>query len=113
MEYFLTISNFYIVNDRSQPTYETTRVSSYVNVTIVNNQLRRVTDWTCGIQESCSHHKILTFNLGMVRQDKPINNTDYVGLRYITKNENFEKFEAMLASMRTKFNCEKRRASRE
>jgi len=66
---------------------------------IVNNQLlRRVTDWTCGIQESCSDHKILTFNCGMVRQDKHINNTDYVGLRYITKNEDFKKFEAMSAS---------------
>jgi len=42
----------------------------------------------------------------MVRQDKPINNTDYVGFRYITKKEDFEKFEAMLASNMTKFNCE-------
>jgi hypothetical protein len=41
----------------------------------------------------------------MVRQDKPINNTDYVGLRYIIKNEDFRKFEAILASsMMTKFN---------
>jgi len=30
-------------------------------------------------------YKILTFNLGMGRQDKPINNTDYVGLRYVIK----------------------------
>ena len=75
---------------------------------IVNNQLlRRVTDWTRGTQESCSDHKILTFNLEMVRQDKLINNIDYVGLRYITKNEDFKKFEAMLASnMMTKFKCE-------
>jgi hypothetical protein len=108
LEDFLTISNFYIVNDRSKPTFETTRGSSYVDLTIVNNQLlRRVTDWTCGIQESCSDHKILTFNLGMVRQDKPIHNTDYVGIRYIIKNEDFGKFEASLASnMITKFNCE-------
>jgi hypothetical protein len=43
----------------------------------------------------------------MVKQDKPINNTDYVGLRYIIKNEDFGKFEAILASnMMTKFNCE-------
>jgi hypothetical protein len=98
----------YIVNDRSDPTFETTRGSSYVDLMIVNNLLlRRVTDWTCGIQKSCSDHEILTFNLGMVRQDKPINNTDYVGLRCITKNADFEKFEAILASnMMTKFNCE-------
>ena len=105
----LTISNLNIVNDRSEPTFETTRCSSYVDLTIVNNQLlRRVTDWTCGIQESCSDHKILTFNLEMVRQDKPINNnTDYVGIRYIIKNEDFGKFEASLPSnMCTKFNCE-------
>ena len=48
----------------------------------------------------------------MVRQDKPINNTDYVGLRYIIKNEDFRKFEAILASsMMTKFNCENNKAS--
>jgi hypothetical protein len=84
LEEFLTIHNLYIVNDRSEPTFETTRGSSYVDLTIVNNQLlRRVTDWTCGIQESCSDHKILTFNLGMARQDNPINNTGYVGIRYV------------------------------
>jgi hypothetical protein len=72
------------------------RGSSYVDLTIVNNQLLRyVTDWTCGIEEIFSDHKILTFNLGMVRQDKHINNTDYVGLRYIIKNEDFSKFEAI------------------
>jgi len=107
LEDFLTISNLYIVNDRSEPTFETTRGSSYVDLTIVNHQLlRHVTDWTCGIQESCSDHKILTFNLGMVRQDKPIILTDYVGIRYIIKNEDFGKFDAILASnMITKFNC--------
>ena len=80
----------HIVNDMSEPTFEKTRGRSYVDLTIVNNKLfRRVTDWPCGIQGCCSEHKILTFNLGMVRQDKPINNTHYVGLRYIIKNEDF------------------------
>jgi ribonuclease HI len=37
----------------------------------------------------------------MVRYDKPINNTDYVGLRYIIKNEDFGKFEAILTSNKT------------
>ena len=92
----------------SEPTFETTRGSSYVDLRIINNQLLGcVTHWTCDIQERCSDNKILTFNLGMVRQDKTINNTDCVGLRYIIKNEDFRKFEAILASnMMTKFNCE-------
>jgi hypothetical protein len=104
---FLTISNLYIINYRSEPTFKT-RGNSYVNLTIVNYQLsRRLTDWTCGIQESCSDHNILTFSPGMVRQDKPINNTDYVGIRYTINNEDFGKFEAILTSnMITKFNCE-------
>jgi hypothetical protein len=60
LEDFLTNHNLYTVNDRSEPTFETTRGSSNVDLMIVNNQLlRRVTGWTCGIQESCSHHKIL------------------------------------------------------
>jgi hypothetical protein len=54
LEDFITIHNLKIVNVRSEPTFETTRGSSYVDLTIVNNQLiRRVTDWTCGTQESC------------------------------------------------------------
>jgi hypothetical protein len=54
LEDFLNISNLYLVNDRSEPTFETTRGSRYVDLTIINNQLlRRLTDWTCGTQESC------------------------------------------------------------
>jgi len=100
-----------IVNLRTEPTFETTRGSSYVDLTIVNNQLlRRVTDWTCCIQESCSDHKILSFNLGMDRQDNSINNTEYMGLLYIIKNEDYGKFEAILASnMMTTINCENRK----
>jgi hypothetical protein len=72
LEEFLTIYNVYPVNDRSEPTFETTRGSSYVDLTIVNNQLlRRVTDFTCGKQEGCSDHKIITFNLGILRQEEP------------------------------------------
>jgi len=42
----------------------------------------------------------------MVRQDKPIN-TDYITIGYTIKNEDFGKFEAILASnMITKCNCE-------
>jgi hypothetical protein len=104
LEDFLTIYNLHIVNDRSEPTFET-RGSSYVDLTIINDQLlRRVSDWTCGVQESCSDHKVLTFTLGMARQDPPLDNTQHVGLRYIIKNDDFGKFEAALASnMITKF----------
>jgi hypothetical protein len=43
----------------------------------------------------------------MARQDKPLNNTDYLVIRYIIRNEDLGKFEAILASnMITKFNCE-------
>jgi hypothetical protein len=108
LEDFITIQHLNIVNVRSEPTFETTRGSSYVDLTIVNNQLlRRVTDWTCGIQESCSDHKILTFSLGMARRDTTFNNTDNAGIRYIAKNEDFGKFQATLAAkLTTKFNCE-------
>jgi hypothetical protein len=45
-----------------------------------------------------------------MRQDKPINNTDYVGLRYIIKSKDFGKFAAILASnMFTKFNRENKK----
>jgi hypothetical protein len=35
LEDFLTTSNQYIVNDRSEPTFETTRCSSYVELTLL------------------------------------------------------------------------------
>jgi len=100
-----------IVNLRTEPTFETTRFSGFLDSTIVNNQLlRRVTDWTCGIQESCSDHKILSFNLGMDRQDKPINNTEYMGLIYIIKNVDYGTFEAILAyNITNTFNGENRK----
>jgi len=73
LEEYLSICNLNMVNHRTEPTFETTRGSSYVDLTIVNNELLScVTDWTCGIQECYSDHKILSFNLGMDRQDKPI-----------------------------------------
>jgi hypothetical protein len=105
---FLTIYNLHVVNDRSEPTFETARGSSYVDLTIIDNQLiRQVTNWACGLQESCLDHTIITFNLGMVRQDRPITNTDYMGIRCLVKKEDFGRFEAMLASnMVVKFNCE-------
>ena len=50
----------------------------------------------------------------MDRQDKPINNTEHRGLRYIIKNEDYGKFEAILESnMKTIFNCEKRKENLE
>jgi hypothetical protein len=110
LEELLTIYNLYIVNDTSEPTFKTTRCSSYtyVDLTIVNHQLIRcVTDWTCGKQESSSDHKIIIFNLGIARQEKHTSNIDYVGIRYIIKNGNFIKFEATVAyNLVSKFNCE-------
>jgi len=46
----------------------------------------------------------------MDRQDKPINNTENMGLRYIIKNKEYGTFEAILASNKTTtFNCENRK----
>jgi hypothetical protein len=46
----------------------------------------------------------------MVKQDKTINITDCVKIRYIIKNENFGKFEATLMSnMNNKFNCQNKK----
>jgi hypothetical protein len=49
----------------------------------------------------------------MLRQDKPINNADYVGIRYVIKNEDLGKSEAILASNMNKFNCENNKESLE
>jgi hypothetical protein len=47
-----------------------------------------------------------------VKQDKFINKTDYVGIRYIIKNEDFGKLEANLTyDFNTRFNCENNKES--
>jgi len=44
----------------------------------------------------------------MDRQGKPINNTEYMGLRYIIDYEDYGKFKAILTSnMTSTFICEK------
>jgi hypothetical protein len=74
---------------------------------VVNNRLlRKVTGWTSGKKESCSDHKIIIFNSEMMRQENHISNNDYPRTRYIIKNWDFRKFEAVLASnLICKFNC--------
>ena len=43
----------------------------------------------------------------MVRQDRPVTNTDYVAIRYTVQKKDFGRFEAILASnMISKCNCE-------
>jgi hypothetical protein len=89
----------HIIKERSEPTFETTRGSSYVDLTLTNVRLLgKVLDWTCWVQESSSGYKILTFNLGLTRQDTPLNNTHHVGFKYIIRNEDFGRFETALVS---------------
>ena len=63
--------------------------------------------WRAHGQIYYSDHRLLTFNLGMVTQDRLIDNTDFVGLRYAIRNEDYGRFEAILSSnMMITFNCE-------
>ena len=107
LEEFLTINNLHIVNEKSEPTFETMRGKSYIDLTITNNQLiRRVTEWTCGIQESCSDHKILTFKIEIQRETYRALIPDLTGTRY-TIQKDLKKFDENLnVNLISKFNCE-------
>ena len=63
LEEYLTISSLHIINENTGiPTFETRREKSWIDLTISNNHLlSRIKDWKCGEEESCSDHKIISF----------------------------------------------------
>ena len=106
LEEYLICNDLYVLNEATKtPTFQSIRGSSYTDLTITNSRLiRNVTDWTCGEEESCSDHNLVNFKIASVSnvQDR----TTFTGVRYITKQEDYKKFDTNLAAnFISTFNC--------
>jgi hypothetical protein len=83
--------------------------SSSIDLTIANSRLvRYVSDWTCGEEESCSDHNIVNFKIASVNNGK--GKMNYMGVRYITNQEGYKKFDNnLVANFISTFNLLTRR----
>ena len=98
LEEFLICNDLYILNEATEtPTFQSNRGSSCIDLTITNNRLvRYVSDWICGVEESCSDHNIVTFKISNVNSGK--GEMNYMGVRYITTQEDYQMFDTNLAT---------------
>jgi len=79
------------------PTFHSNKGSSHIDLTITNSRIvRYVPDWIWGEEESCSDHNIVNFKIASVNNGK--GKIDYMEVRYITKQEDYKKFDTNLAT---------------
>ena len=106
LEDFVTTSELFLMNEPTGiPTFETIRGRSWIDLTLCNGKIAAtITDWTNGKDESCSDHKIISFNIVMRKQD--YREIHYIGKRYYTREEDYKKFESVLTTnLLSKFKC--------
>ena len=66
--------------------------------------MRFVFDWICRQEESCSDHNIVNFKIASVNKGK--GKMNHMGVRYITNQEDYKKFDTSLATnFISTFNC--------
>ena len=85
LEEFLTYNQLHIMNeDSTRTTFQSTRGSSNIDLTIANNHmLAAIKDWELLEEESCSDHNIIKYNLNF-NPDKA-HKYDPQGLRFVIK----------------------------
>jgi len=98
LEEFLICNDLYVMNEATEtPTFQSNRGSSCIELTIANSRLvRYLSDWTCGEEESCSEHNIVNFKITSVNNGK--GKMNYMGVRYITNQQDYKKFDTNLAA---------------
>ena len=91
LEEYLTTSELHILNNRTEvPTFEGSRGSSFIDLTLCNNEiLRYVSKWSVLDEESCSDHNIITYSITAEQQ----NTFSYIRPMYIIKENNWETFD--------------------
>jgi hypothetical protein len=92
LEEYLSSRDLNIMNEESElTTFQSTRGRSNIDITITNNPLlKKLTDWQISTEDSLSDHNIIQFNIGQNNNGKQYN---YTGMRYITTEETFSKFD--------------------
>jgi hypothetical protein len=87
LEVFFASNQLHIINEDSTKTFHSSRGSSNIGLTIVNNQmLAAIKDWEISEEKSCSDHKIIKFNLSFTTNNKE-QKYIFLGTRYITKEQ--------------------------
>jgi hypothetical protein len=91
-ELFIAGNQLYIINEDSpRRTFQRSRRTSNVDLTIVNNpMLADVTHWEIAEEESVSDHNILKFSINFERDNTNISNTPE--LRYIIREQQSTEF---------------------
>jgi len=101
-ELFIAGNQLYIINEDSpRRTFQSSRGTSNIDLTIVNNpKLADVTHWEIAEEESVSDHNSLKFSINFERDNKNISNTS--GLRYIIREQQNTEFYNNLFNMISK-----------
>jgi hypothetical protein len=89
LEEFLASDQLHIINeDSAKTTFQSSKVSSNIHLTIVNNQvLAVIRDCEISEEESCSDHNIIKFNLNLTNDKVKI--YSFLGIRYIIKTTTY------------------------
>ena len=95
LEEFITTTSLHITNENTGiPTFETRRAKSWVDLTMTNNHLlAHVTEWNCGVEESCADHKIIAFTLDSKTQRYA---KTFRSIKYIKNTNDYAIFDALL-----------------
>lgn len=93
MEAYLSVNNIFIMNEKSDiTTFESSTGKSNVDLTLSNACLvQSLFDWECCHDESCSDHRIITFNIGTPSVQH--NDNGFHSIKYIVNEANFGDFE--------------------
>ena len=92
LEDFFASNQLHIINeDSARTTFQSSRGSSNIDLTIVNNQmLAAIKDWEISEEESCSDHNIIKCSINFSYNTAQIYN--FLGERYIINNNNIRSF---------------------
>jgi len=106
---FLISKQLFVMNEDSEmTTFQSTRGSSNIDLTISNNKLlKEMQDWKTVEEESCSDHKIIQFYIG--QYDAHQTGSDFQNIKYVVREENRRKFETLITQEMAKQMCGSRR----
>jgi hypothetical protein len=92
LEEFVASYQLHIINEDSpRKTFQSSRGSSNIDLTIVNNQmLPDIKNWEISEEESASDHNILKFSINF--ENDKTNKSNTTGLRYVIKEQQHTEF---------------------
>ena len=109
LEELLISKQLFIMNEDSEmTTFQSTRGSSYIDLTISNYKLlKEVQEWKIIEEESCSDHKIIQFYIGQYNAQQA--GSEFQSIKYVVREENQRKFETLITQEMAKQMCGSRR----